>query len=122
MIAGSIELVVLVCTKGIPALRGLTARAQRGLCYLALTFGTLLSSQGTSAHRPRPLGLFGGNPFILPGPLRPTKSVGLVPEDPALRAYQRLWLGLTPRSDLGGSPASQSVSPAAREKLRGSGG
>src|SRR4051795_8086730 len=42
-------------TKGIPTvkIRRPTARGY----YLALTFGTLLSSQGADAHEPRPSGL-----------------------------------------------------------------
>jgi hypothetical protein len=32
-------------------------------CYLASIFGTLLSSQGSDAHRIRPFGLQSGQPF-----------------------------------------------------------
>jgi hypothetical protein len=41
---------------------------------LALTFGTLLSSQGADAHPRRPLSRCGGNPYNLAGLFVPVKS------------------------------------------------
>jgi hypothetical protein len=56
-----IRAVVLVCTKGI----SLTVRQAEPLltrACMALTFGTLLSSQGADAHLQDPFGSIGGNP------------------------------------------------------------
>ena len=39
----------------------MTGLSPRGRGLLALTFGTLLSSQGAGAHRSKPLGLSRGN-------------------------------------------------------------
>jgi hypothetical protein len=44
---------------------------------MALTFGTLLSSQGTDAHRSGPLGRSRGNSLNLVGLVRPVKPCGL---------------------------------------------
>src|SRR4051795_4476660 len=47
-------------TKGIPTVGIPTVKIRRPAArgyYLALTFGTLLSSQGADAHEPRPSGL-----------------------------------------------------------------
>jgi hypothetical protein len=49
------------CTKGISfTLRQMPKRGRE--LYMALTFGTLLSSQGADAHRQDPFGPIGGNP------------------------------------------------------------
>ena len=49
---------------------------RRESCCMALTFGTLLSSQGADAHRRDPLGPFGGNPRnITPGDFPPSNRI-----------------------------------------------
>jgi hypothetical protein len=54
-----IRAVVLVCTKGISSRPDEPAVDES---YMALTFGTLLSSQGADAHLLGPFGPIGGNP------------------------------------------------------------
>ncbi len=85
-----------------------------GLNKLALTFGTLLSSQGTDAHPPGPLGRSGGNPINVTRsgarcqnrPSRPIRSRFLGPgRRQAIRSALRVrrvcdLLGVGPRADL----------------------
>ena len=59
--------------------------------FLALTFGTLLSSQGTDAHRHRALALIWGNLLTLPGPIQPVNVCWLWPGVTVLtQSYTRL--------------------------------
>src|SRR4051812_33908177 len=61
----------------------------KGLYYMALTFGTLLSSQGTDAHRTRPHRALvdGGLSNPTPRPNRPSDPPGW-PLGPARRVDQ----------------------------------
>src|SRR4051794_3414501 len=66
------------CTKGIVHAR----RTGRGReLFMALTFGTLLSSQGADAHRHNPFGRIGGNPryFTWSVPLGQTPAPAQTP-------------------------------------------
>src|SRR3954449_6374508 len=85
-------------TKGIPTVK-IRRPAARGY-YLALTFGTLLSSQGADAHEPRPSGLRSKRLSMLrlaehrSLPLG-VRSAGL----PARSAQRRHYTILCPRAD-----------------------
>lgn len=70
-----VELVLNISTKGIRLGSGITALPELGVFnQLALTYNTLLSSQGTDAHQPRAV-----RPEIRATfqiyPLTPTKSI-----------------------------------------------
>src|SRR4051794_24201139 len=84
-------------TKGIPTVK-IRRPAARGY-YLALTFGTLLSSQGADAHEPRPSGLRSRRLFHVTPPAAMVKPRVCDPGRPASSGdarYNRLPSGCIP--------------------------
>src|SRR3954466_5793081 len=124
-------------TKGIPTVK-IRRPAARGY-YLALTFGTLLSSQGADTHEPRPSGLRSRRRFHVTPPAAMVKPQVCDPGRPASSGdarYNRLPSGCIPAaarllSDRHPvqptgrgvcSPCPAPVSPGAEKKLRAPGG
>jgi hypothetical protein len=118
-ITGSSELGVSFarCTKGISFTLRITGPWTR-VIYMALTFGTLLSSQGADAHRHNRFRLIGGNPRYItrsasPGQTRPAPP-GLPLGRGARRVFvPRAWGNIRPAPPvarpLGSAPFSVSV-------------
>ena len=115
---------LLVCTKGI----SFTHSGARPSCvdesyFMALTFGTLLSSQGADAHRPGPFEPFRGNPShatrsfplgqTVPAP--PGFPLGRRTRLPDQTGPRRVALGGCSTGSLGALPVSR---PARRGSVR----